>query len=232
MSLIIVTPIDFLIRFNGFADKRFTKPNLKLVNQASLNRILKAEIYVNKADGQLRAAHLILGYTPLSFAFQAPKYVIRAGNRRLQHISVAYQGFIVPVGIPLPKDTARTEPLFVTAIPSGASSSQPALGEEEVEEREEDEGEREEEEGVVELSNSSEDFGIFEQSIHSEEDSDKMGVQRKSQRSLQELIEHQPGKSAPSKSMRLSVPFLPPSLLFLPHPNLLTNLPRLPKLMP
>ena len=57
------------MQFNGFTDRRYTKPNIKLVNKASLDRVLKAEIYVNEADDQLRAAHLILGYTPLSSAF-------------------------------------------------------------------------------------------------------------------------------------------------------------------
>ena len=54
--------------------------------------ILQAEMYVNETDGQLRVAHLILRYTPLSLAFQAPKYVIKARDPRLHHISVAYQG--------------------------------------------------------------------------------------------------------------------------------------------
>ena len=36
------------------------------------------EVFVNEADGQLRVAHIILGYTPISFTFQAPKCVIRA----------------------------------------------------------------------------------------------------------------------------------------------------------
>ena len=58
------------LRINGFADRRYTKPNLRLVNKANLDRLLKAEIYVNEADGQLRAAHLILGYTPFPLAFR------------------------------------------------------------------------------------------------------------------------------------------------------------------
>ncbi|XP_030969981.1 neurofilament medium polypeptide-like [Quercus lobata] len=179
-------------------DKRFTKPNLKLVNKANLDRVLKAEIYVNEADGQLRATHLILGYTPLSFTFQAPKCVIKARDPRLHRISVAFKGFIIPKGIPLPQDTSRTEPLFVAVVSIGASSSQPVLREEEVEKKEEKE---EEEEEVVELSDSSEDFGVFDQPIRSEEDLDEMGIQRKPQRSLMELIENQPGgKNAPGKS--------------------------------
>ena len=100
--------------------------------------------------------------------------MIRARDPRLHRISVAYKRFVVPEGIPLPKDTSCTKPFFVAAISTGASSSQPALREEEVEEKEE-----EEEEEVVELSDSSDDFGIFNQPIHSEEDLDEMGVQRK-----------------------------------------------------
>ena len=78
LSLSILIPNDALFQFNDFADKRFTKPKLNLANKASLDRVLKAEIYVNKTDGQLRVAHLILGYTPLSSNFQASKCVIRA----------------------------------------------------------------------------------------------------------------------------------------------------------
>ena len=65
-------------------------------------------MYVNEAGGQLRATHLILGYTPLSLAFQAPKYVIKAPDPQLHRISVSYQGFIVPEGVPIPRGTPRT----------------------------------------------------------------------------------------------------------------------------
>jgi len=171
-----------------------------------LDKVLKAKIYVNEADGQLQTAHLILSYTPLSSAFQAPKYVIRARDPRLHHISVTYKGFIVPEGIPLPQYTSRTKPLFVDKVSVGASSSQLTPGEEEVEEREEEEKDEEE---VVEASDSSDDFGIFDQSINSEEDPDEMGIQRKPQRSLLELMEGQPRKNAPAKSTQSQVPSLP-----------------------
>ena len=92
-----------------------------------MDKLLKAEIYVNEVDGQLRAAHLILGYTPFSFAFQAPKCVIRAHDPRLDRISVAYEGFIVPEGIPLPQYTPRTEPLFVASVSARPSSPLPSL---------------------------------------------------------------------------------------------------------
>ena len=71
-------------------------PSLRLVNKASLDRVLQAEIYVNESDGQLRAAHLILGYNPILRAFQAPLCVIRAKDPRLRRISVTYEGFVVP----------------------------------------------------------------------------------------------------------------------------------------
>ena len=111
--------------FNDFLDNRSTKPLLSLVNRVSLERILRSEVYVNEADGQLRAAHLILGYTPISRAFQAPKCVIRAKDPRLHRISVAYEGFVVPEGIPIPEGTPLNQPLFVATPSVGASSTQP-----------------------------------------------------------------------------------------------------------
>ena len=78
-------------------------PSLRLVNKASLDRVLRAKIYVNESDGQLRAAHLYLGYNPISRAFQAPSCVIRARDPRLHRINVAYEGCVVPQAIPLPQ---------------------------------------------------------------------------------------------------------------------------------
>ena len=74
----------------------------------SLDKILQSKVYVNEADDQLRAAHLILRYTPISRAFQAPKCVIKAKDPRLHHISVAYEGFVVPEGIPILEGTPLT----------------------------------------------------------------------------------------------------------------------------
>ena len=132
--------------------------------------------------------------------------MIRAHDPRLHHISVAYRGFIVPEGIPLPQYTSRTEPFFVASVSAGASSSQLTLREEEAEGREEEE---EGEEEVVEVSDSSDDFGIFYQSIHFGEGPDEMRIQRKPQRSLLELMEGQPRKIAPAKSTQSQTPSLP-----------------------
>ena len=96
------------IGFNDIADPYATTPSLRLVNKASLDRILQSEVYVNESDGQLRAAHLILKYTPITRAFQAPRCVIRAKDPWLHRISVAYEGFIVPQGIPLPRYSPLT----------------------------------------------------------------------------------------------------------------------------
>ena len=82
--------------FTGIADLHATTPLLRLVNKASLDRILQAKVYVNESDGQLKAAHLILGYNPILRAFQASMFVIRARDPWLHKISVAYEGFVAP----------------------------------------------------------------------------------------------------------------------------------------
>ena len=104
---------------------------------------------------------MILGYTPLSFAFQAPRHVIKTRDLRLHRICVAYQGFIVPKGVPLPKDTSRTQPLFVATPSVEASSSQLILEEEEERKEEEEEEEERNQEEVVDLSDSSDEFEVF-----------------------------------------------------------------------
>jgi len=73
----------FFVSFDGFADKRAAVPNFSLVNQQSSDKILKAELFVH-IDEQLRAAHLILDYIPISKTFQSPRCVIKAKDPRLQ----------------------------------------------------------------------------------------------------------------------------------------------------
>ena len=116
-----------LLVSTDIADPHTTTPSLRLVNKASLDRIFQAEIYVNESDGQLRAAHLILRYNPISRAFQASSCVIRVRDPRLHRISVAYEGFVVPQGMPLPKYSPLTEPLPVATLAIEATSSSPPL---------------------------------------------------------------------------------------------------------
>ena len=149
-----------------------------------MDRILQAEIYVNESDGQLRAAHLILGYNPILCAFQAPSCVIRAKDPRLCRISVAYEGFVVPQGIPLPRYSPLAEPLPVATLAAEATSSPPLV----FQVKEEEEVEREEE-GFVDLTLSTDDYEVFDQLSPSQNAPEKMGIQRKPQRSLQELLE-------------------------------------------
>ena len=134
---------------------------LRLVNKASLDKILQAEVYVNELDGQLRAVHLILGYNPISYAFQAPTCVIRARDPRLHRISVAYEGFLVPQGIPLPRYSPLTEPLPVATFAAGVTSPPPLVFQ--VEEEEEAE---QEEKGFVDLIVSTDDYEVFNQPHH------------------------------------------------------------------
>ena len=150
----------FFFHFNDFADKCSTKPHLSLVNKESLDRILRSEVYINEADGQLQAAHLILGYTPISCAFQSPKCVIKANDPQLHIISVAYERFVVPEGIPIPEGTPFTQPLFVATPSIGGASSQPILQEEEEEENLE---------GIMTLSKFSNEFEVFNQLPSSED---------------------------------------------------------------
>ena len=140
------------IGFNDIADPNTLKPSLRLVNKVSLDRILQSEVYVNELDGQLRATHLILGYTPISRAFQAPRCVIRAKDPRLHRISVAYEGFVVLEGIPIPRYSPFTQSLPVATLSAGAPSPSPILQVEEEEEVEQ------EEEGFVDLTESTDNY--------------------------------------------------------------------------
>ena len=131
---------------------------------------------MNEADGQLRAGHLILGYTPISRAFQAIKCVIKARDPRLHRIYVAYEGFVVLEGIPIPEGTPLSQPLFVATPLVGASSSQPVLQEEE-EGKEEEEEEKEEKgsEDIVDLTGSLDEFEVFNQPPSPKDISEEMG---------------------------------------------------------
>ena len=201
----------FLFPLNDFVEGHSTAPQLNLVNKQILDKILQFEVFVNEVDGQLRATHVILRYKPISLAFQAPKCVIKAKDPCLHQISVAYEGFIILDGVLIPEGTPFTQPLFV-GIPSvEASPSQPVDKEEEEEEEQEQEKEPE---GIVDPSDSQEEFEVFNclpspestlaDFVHQREVGtialDEMGIQRKSKRSLLDLIESQLGKDAFGKS--------------------------------
>ena len=192
--------------FNGFADANSTTPLFRLVNRASLDKILQSEVYVNEVDSQLRAAHLILGYSPISRTFQAPRCVIRAKDPRLHRISVAYEGFVVPEDIPLPKHKPSTRSLPVATLSAGVSSSPPPP----ILQEEEEEKEEQEEQGFVDLTESMDEFEVFNQPLSLKNPPEEMGIQRKPQKSLLELIENQSRKGGPEKSAQPKPPPSPP----------------------
>ena len=141
-----------------------------------MDRVLRAEIYINESDGQLRAAHFILGYNPISRAFQVPSCVIRAKDPRLHRISVAYEGFVVPQGVPLPRYSPLTKPLPIASLAAAATSSPLPPSIFQVEEEEEVE---QEEEGFVDLTLLTDDYEVFNQSFPSPNVPEDMGIQRK-----------------------------------------------------
>ena len=92
-------------------------------------------------------AHFILGYNPLSTSFQAPKYVIKAKDYRLHLINVAVPGFLNP-SLAL-KGVQLIRFPFQHAAKEEATPSQPTI--------------KEEEEEIVEVSESEDDFEVFNQ---------------------------------------------------------------------
>ena len=100
--------MTFFVSPNGFADRNAAIPNFNLMNQPSLDKILKAEVFIH-TDGQLRAAHLILDYILIFKSFQAPKCIIKAKDPHLLRISVTAPGFLTTG--PIPKGTLTTNPI-------------------------------------------------------------------------------------------------------------------------
>ena len=132
--------------------------------------------------------------------------MIRARDPRLHRISVAYEGFIVPEGIPLLQYTSRTEPLFVASVSAGTSSPLPSLRKKGTKRgRKKEKGE----DTIVTVSEPSDEFVISGQPIRTEEGSDEMGMQRKPQKSLLELMEGRPGKLIPAKTTSPQASSLP-----------------------
>ena len=207
----------FFVFPNGFADKNESIPNFNLVNQKSLDKILKAEVFVH-TDGQLRATHLILDYIPISKSFQAPKCVIKAKDPQLQLIIVATPGFLITS--PVLKGTLTIEPI-PEGIPKVASPPQQTIKVATSSHLANT---------VVEVPNFEDEFEVFNQALSPETSTfdlshpfililDEMRIQRKPRSTLLNLIESQPGRDAPGKVAQTK-----PPTLYLPYPSDL-NLP-------
>ena len=188
-------------------------PDFGLVNQQSLDKILKVEVFVH-TDGQLRATHLILDYILISKSFLAPKCVIKAKDPQVHWINVTTPGFLL-LG-PIPKGTLTTEPIF-EGIPKVDSPLQQIIGV-----STSSRPTNTEEEDVVEVPDSKDEFKVFNQAVSLETSTpdlgqsflltlDEMRIQRKPRSSLLDLIESQLGKDAPGKvaQSKLPTPYLP-----------------------
>ena len=104
--------------------------------------------------------------------------MIRAKDPQLHCISVAYEGFVVPEGIPLPRYSPLSQPLPVATLAAGETSIPPILRVKKEEEAEQ------EEEGFVDLTEFTDDFEVFNQLSSLKNVPEEMGIQRKPQRSL------------------------------------------------
>ena len=119
--------------FLCLTDKEHVKPWLSLTNVAVLNYLLRSQIFVND-NGQLRAAHLILDYEPLSRTFQEVGNAIKANDYRLARIDVSRRYFLaphdlppvdhpIPQGIPLAAQPIQQVPLGQAVAKEGIASS-------------------------------------------------------------------------------------------------------------
>ena len=126
--------------FLYLTDKEQVTPRISLINVSTLNYLLRSQIFVND-DGQLRAAHLILDYEPLSRSFLDVGNTIRANNYRLARIDVSQPHFLVPhdlppvdhpipQGVPLAAQPIQQVPLGQAVAEEGIASS--SLLEEEI----------------------------------------------------------------------------------------------------
>ena len=123
-----------MFAFSGvFADKKHVSPKLSFVNVSGLNFLLRSKIFVSD-DNQLRAAHLILGYKPLSRIYQDACQALRTGNPRLARIDISKSRFLArrdlpPMVLPAQQNPPQFAillqqvPLAVVAATEGIASS-------------------------------------------------------------------------------------------------------------
>ena len=98
----------------------------------ALNYLLRSQIFVND-DGQLRVAHLILDYEPISRTFLDIGNSIKANDYRLARIDVSRPGFLAPhelppvdhpilQGIPFAAQPLQQVPLGQAIVEEGTAS--------------------------------------------------------------------------------------------------------------
>ena len=110
-----------------------------------LTRILRSKIFLH-TDGQLHAAHVILGYKLISPCFQSPKNVIKAKDPRLKQINIAVPGFLTS----LPLEGTHQAVLPVQSIAEEGATSLGSAREKEVVK-------------IIKVTDSKEEFEVFDQ---------------------------------------------------------------------
>ena len=170
-----------------FVDTHAYQRHFHLVNRADLETVLQAAVFVNDGDGQVRAAHKILGYPPVQKSFADARHVISASRSWLPKITVVETGFLISQEPSVPENVP----------PVGPSSSHQVA---------EDESELDRPEGgfgIFDLAYQSEDpsgdigdLALSEAELSSVGTSSQadMGFKRKPPTPLLELLEGQPGK--------------------------------------
>ena len=152
-----------------------------------METVLQAAIFVNDRDGQVRAAHKILGYPPVQKSFADARHVISASRPWLPKITVVETRFLI-----------SQEPSAPVNIPPVGPSSSHQVAEDE------DELDRSEEGfGVFDLVHQSEDpsgdigdpaLSEAELSLIGTSSQTEIGLKRKPLTPLLQLLEGQPGK--------------------------------------
>jgi len=217
------------------ADKNRVAPRLSFTSVQALNYLLRSEIFVSE-DRQLRAAHLILDYEPLSRIFQDIGQAIRTGSSRLAQIDISKPGFLAwrdlpPVFLLIPQNLPPTSlPLpqilpEVAIIPKKEIASSRLSLEEEIDKFnfEEENNPRAPLINILDIeSESDNNFGVrtpilviacLENSSEEEEDSMAMN---KGNKSLRELMafrgKESTSKAAPKSQVPSNLPLPPPQI--------------------
>ena len=72
----------------SFVDPHAYQRHFHLVNRVDLETVLNTADFINEKDGQVRAAHKILGYAPVQKSFADARHVISANRPQLPKITV------------------------------------------------------------------------------------------------------------------------------------------------
>ena len=119
--------------FLCLTNKTQVNSRISLINVPVLNYLLRSQIFVND-DRQLRAAHLILDYEPLSRSFLDVDNAIGPNDYRLACIDVSRPNLLalydlppvdhpIPQGIPLAAQPIQQVPLGQAIAEEGIASS-------------------------------------------------------------------------------------------------------------